>query len=1000
MANANAFLQTFAGGEFGNAMSARVGIEAYQASCEVMENFYPQAQGPMGRRPPLSYIDSFANSDLKGILKGFQFDVGQNYLMLITNSGIEFFLNDGKLEIPEVTGELANGTFSNFTGWTDNSGSGSSAAATGGYLALTANGATDSKARTTFTVNEGSVLHVLKFDVVNGPVNLRIGSSAGGEDYLAEQELRAGTHQLSFTPNAGTCHIEFWCNTKGKPSIKRIDNVSIMDGPEFSIPTPWAEEDMRGVYTAQDGDRMFMFHRNYNPKVLERRAHRSWSLIDFEPDNGPYDAGDSTIRLSPGATFGETTLTASRALFESTDVRRLVRMTHSGQSSRVVAASDGIYGESIKVTGIGKDRVFAAAITGTWVGTVTLQRSVGNENQFADVVTYTANMSKTFNDSYSSSTSSGGADDDVWNATGTGATAYGTLNNITAYYRWAIKPGNYTSGTITATLSYSGGSTVGNARIIAVASATSATIEVLDHLGAAGATDVWDIGTWNVNDEYPNCIAFSAGRLWAARRRRIWASESDDYFSFQDGTNANNSIDITLRSKSSEGVRWMRHLDFLCVGTRNEEYVLRPQTVAEPIGPTNIEPALMSEEGGALIEASVGGDSILFVHRSLRRLFQFAHNPRALTESAFVAVDLNRLNNDSVVDGIVNIGIQQEPERRIYVILKSGIARTALFRREEEIVAWSTFRSENAFIEDVCVFPENDVDAVYFIVRRRIAGTYYRMIERLGNEVVTNDEDLVHLDSMLETEISRPEAILTFDEWEAGETVTVTASEAVFSAPNVNQILWADQGRIRIDAYVGPFEVTGTILNSMVGEQDPDDEDGIIPVAVPPGQWGIATQTATVSGLDHLEGETVRVWADKANFGTAVVLGGSITLPQAASRIFVGVRMISRWKGLKLAFAAQKGTAVNQKKNVNQLSFVMTRTADGLKFGQDFKRMKAMVTASSSPVIEAGTPYFTGEKHESFNGFFTEDPRLTIKADTPGPATIGGLVPNLQVNER
>lgn len=998
MANTNAFLQTFAGGEFGNAMSSRVGIEAYQASCEVMENFYPTAQGPMTRRPPLSHIDLFTDSSLKGILKAFQFDVGQNYLLLLTANGIEFFLNDGKLEIPEITGEIANGTFATFTGWTDNSGTGSSAGATGGVLRLTCNGATDSKARTTFTVNEADETHVIRFTVVNGPVNLRIGSSAGGEQYLDEQELRTGLHQLSFVPATGTCHIEFWFN--GKNGIKRVDDISIMDGPAFIVASPWAEEDMRGVYAAQDGDRLFMFHRNYAPKVLERRAHRSWSLIDFEPDNGPYDTGDQTIRLAPSATVGETTLTASRALFTANDVRRLVRLTHAGQATTMVAASDGIYGEAIKVSGIGIDRRFTAVITGTFVGTVTLQRSVGNENQYVDVLTFTNVLNVIYNDSYDEDTDAGAGTNNDLHGVSAQDDQRGTLNNLTVFYRWAIKPGNYTSGTITATLSTSLGSTVGNARIVAFASSTSVTVEILDHFGATGATDIWDFGAWNPVDEYPNAVAFSAGRLWTARRRRIFSSESDDYFSFLAGTNANNAIDITLRSKSSEGVRWMRHLDFLCVGTRNEEYVLRPATVAEPIGPGNIEPALMSEEGGALIEAVVGGDSILFVHRSLRRLFQFAHNPRALTESSFVAIDLNRLNSDAVKDGILNVAIQQEPERRIYVITKSGIAKTALFRREEEIVAWSTFRSEAGFIEDVCVFPENDVDAVYFIVRRRIGGNYVRMIERLGNELTINDEDLVHLDSMLETDIERPDAILTFDEWEAQQTVTVMASESVFTALHENQILWADKGRIRLDTYVGPFEMTGTILNSMAGEQDPDDEDAILPVAVPPLQWGIAPQVTSVTGLDHLEGETVRIWADKANFGTAVVTGGAVSLPQAASRVFVGLRVISRWMGLKLAFAAQKGTAVNQIKQVSHLGFVLTRTSDGVKFGQNFKRMKALVTQSSSPVIEAGVPYFTGERHESFNGFSTTDPRLSLKADTPGPATIGGLVPNVQINER
>jgi hypothetical protein len=999
MANVNAFIQTFSGGEFGDAMSARVGIEAYQSSCEVMENWFPSAQGPMTRRPSLGYIDSFTNSDLKGILKSFQFDVNQNYLLLITSSGIEFFLNDGKLNTDEITATLPNGTFSNFTSWSDASDSGSSADATGGVMRMLSNGASQSKARTSFTVNEIGDTHVLRFEVLHGPVNLRIGSSAGGSQFLDEMELRTGTHFMSFVPTGATCHIEFWFKEDG---AKYLDNMSILSGPSYIIPTQWAEEDLRGIYGGQDGDRLFLCHRDYRNRVLERRAHRSWSLIYFEPDDGPFDEGDGTIQMSVSERTGEITVTASRAYFQSSDLRRLLRITHPGQYTKMVANSDAVYGEPVKVVGVGRDRSFSIALTGTWTGTVTLERSVGNLNQFTAVLNYTANEAVTYNDSFddADAETAGTHDDALRDATDDDVD--GIMNNQTIYYRFVVLPGNWTSGTVTATITYKGGgSTVGVARLTNILSTTQANANVIEHFSKVGASDVWDIGCWGFDgSEHPNVVAFSSGRLWLARRRRLWASAPDDYFSFQDGSNDDHSIDITIRSRSNEGIRWMRHLDFLCVGTRNEEYVIRPGTVAEPISPSNTDPGLMSEEGGLGIEAQVGGDSIIFIHRSGRRVMQFVHNPRALTESSFISVDLNRLNPETVEDGVVNIAIQQEPERRIYAVVQSGQVKCSLFRREEEIVAWNTMRTQNGFIEDVCIFTEADVDAVYFIVRRRIGETYVRMIERLNNEVIVNDEDLVHLDSMLETEISRPEAILTFDARMAGEVVTIDASQGVFSLADEGKILWADNGRIRIDTYNSVFQIEGTILNDLQGEQDPDDEDAIVPRPVPPGKWGIAEEISVVNGLDHLEGEEVYVWADKAYFGTAVVTGGIVTLAEPASRIFIGKRMISRWKGLRLAYSAQKGTAVLQQKNVMHLGFILSRTADGLKYGQDFKRMKALILQSSSPVIESGVPYFSGERHEPFNGKFDTDPRLSIKADTPGPATIKALVPNIQVNER
>jgi hypothetical protein len=53
-----------------------------------------------------------------------------------------------------------------------------------------------------------------------------------------------------------------------------------------------------------------------------------------------------------------------------------------------------------------------------------------------------------------------------------------------------------------------------------------------------------------------------------------------------------------------------------------------------------------------------------------------------------------------------------------------------------------------------------------------------------------------------------------------------------------------------------------------------------------------------ISGLAHLEGETVSVLADGAFVGGLIVTGGTITLPAAASEVFVGLAMLRRFKTL------------------------------------------------------------------------------------------------------
>lgn len=1011
MSNINSYIQTFAGGEFGSAMSARVAIDSYQASCELMENWFMKAQGPMERRPSLEFIDGFIDDDLPGVLKGFEFDVGQNYLLLLQDINIYFYLNDGLLTIDNVTSQISNGTFSAFTDWSDASESGASATASGGQLNLTSNGAAAAKARTTFTVNEANSTHIIRLDVSNGPVAIRIGTSAGSGELLKDTELRTGHHRLEFTPTAtGTHHLEI--SHDDQQAVKLVDNVQIITGETvFSMPSPWVTSDLRGVFTAQDGDRLYMFHRNYPPRVLERRGHRSWSLIYFEPDDGPFDPGPFPIRITPSSKNGTCTLTASDEAFDANDSRRLIRLTHQGQYKRAIANHAGVYSDPIKVTGIGANRAFTAAITISGTATATLQRSIGNQNDYAKVITVTATTSNIYNDSYGTADTpenGGSTSDAVYDASQNDDTE-GRLDNQTTFYRWAINTSDYTSGTITMELSSNSGSQTGIARILTVSNGTTATAEILQNFAQAGETDVWDKGSWADDDEWPNVVAFAHGRLWPFRRRRVWSSVSDDHFSFDDGVptnsvgDADRSIQFTLRSKSAEGVRWARELDFLCIGTRNEEYVVRSTSAAEPVGPSTAEPTLQGEEGGAGIEAVIGGDSIIYIHRNERRVMQFAHNPRALSEDSFVSVDLTRLNPEACEDKIVNATVQGEPERRIFAVTQAGVVKPALFRREEEIMGWGTMRTPMGILEDVHVLREASEDVVYFIVRRKINGTWVRMIERLRSEIQLNDEDLVHLDSMLETEIVRPNTSVEFSSIDVG-SVTIETPDDVFESADEGKILWQNGGQIRIDTFIDARNLEGTILYPLRGrlnyiEPQVNGRPVYEPEIVPPGRWGLATPTDTVTGLGHLEGETVSIWADMAYRGTAVVSGGSIALPGTFSRIFVGLNFTSIWKSLKVAYGATKGTAITQPKMVTNMGLVLDRTADTILFGDTPGKLKRLV--KSTPYALLGGPrFFSGEAHEKFDGSADMDPRIIIATANPGPATIKALIPNVQTNER
>ena len=1107
MAVINAPVTNHSGGLIGRSLAARVDFQTYPHCAAEFLNAWPMAQGPWTRRPPLKFIDTFVDSSELGYQIPFVSD-DQAYNILATESGFEFFTDDGKVGNTNVSTAIAEGTFAtshadladaatkttstlasgtvadlvdestatavvwdasatgtltfdlgssltlydiwltadstptrapnaftvkgsatglwageevtiltvsgaaNWTSlekrkyrittpgsyryyrlsmtnsqagaasyrlsevsifdspWLDNSVGVASVTITGGRLWLDSDGAANSVAEQRITIVTTNTLHILKFDVHHGPVNLRLGTTSGDNDLLDEINLDRGTHYLEFTPTTGFMYLQFYHNDNAG---RAVDNVSFLTGTRFIVEHPYLEADLPAVQWQQIGDVLYLTHRSYWTRRLERKGHRSWSVTRLLPDDGPFNTVNTTnITLAGNDTSGEITLTASEDLFTSADEGVLYKLTGAGQTRTETATAEDTYTDGIKVTGVGSAaRTFRYDITGVFTATVTLQRSSGNENDYTDFQTFTSPTSATF---------------------------YDALDNQTWYYRLAVKPGDFTSGSVGMELSYAGGSSEGVVRVISITNGTTATAEVLETLASTDAVRTWKRGAWNGDDLYPTAVAHCYGRLWFGRGIKIWSSQSDDFSSFLEGTNADNAISVTLGSASS--IRWMAALGHLIIGTKTRELIGVPNTASQPVSPSNFQTLPGSNRGGMLRMPASADGSILFMLRSANKLMQFTQNPKALSETSYVAVDLNELSPDLLKAGVVKIAMQRTPEPRVYVVLNSGECRVLLFRRDVGdlgIAAWSTIKSKGGIIEDVNVIADDARDSVYMVVKRTVDGATQRSVQLLGPESGMCDEDDYYLDAALSYDLERPAANAT-PSANTG-TITIATDADAFVVGDVNSKIWINGGRATITGYTNARLVTCSVIFDLT-EVDEWDE----PVTAISGTWGFNPNVSTVSGLDHLEGETVDIYADRSHVGTAVVASGAITLPDSASVVHVGIDTRARWKSMKLAYGAQKGTALAQIKAIKDLRLILDRTGPGLYRGYSFSS-DHMIPLTLPPATQDGAPVplFTGEPDVS--GFAMKqgtdsntDPRVCLEIRGPAPATVLAYVP--QVDER
>ena len=95
----------------------------------------------------------------------------------------------------------------------------------------------------------------------------------------------------------------------------------------YEIVTPWPASVVRELKFVQSFDRLYVFHRSYQPRVITRTADTAWTINTLTFNDGPYLPINATATtITPSVTTGAGTLTASASIFVAGDVGRQVRI--------------------------------------------------------------------------------------------------------------------------------------------------------------------------------------------------------------------------------------------------------------------------------------------------------------------------------------------------------------------------------------------------------------------------------------------------------------------------------------------------------------------------------------------------------------------------------------------------------------------------------------------------------------------------------------------------
>lgn len=331
----------FSAGALGSKMRGRADLQqVYGKAVKDLHNLVPMPQGLLMRRPGTRYVRRTARQDVTVRLIPFIYDNENTYILEMVPGEIRVF----KDRLPVLTNshKVVNGTFgSNLNDWsllTAGSLEIWNATTNSVELFKTGEGSDEigaiTQQLTASYVGFNSYAVVFDHIISSGAqsVAVSVGTTPYGKDILSKVYSSATEDTegaaVYFDTDQPTFYITFWAAKFGS---NNIDNIELYEN--LIITTDYTEADIAALSYVTSGQKLYFAAPQQKPKVLIRTSDFDWYFQDLNYLDGPYfDLADpqyggrgSSIELTPSATSGTITLTATDVLFNASDIGRHVR---------------------------------------------------------------------------------------------------------------------------------------------------------------------------------------------------------------------------------------------------------------------------------------------------------------------------------------------------------------------------------------------------------------------------------------------------------------------------------------------------------------------------------------------------------------------------------------------------------------------------------------------------------------------------------------------------
>ena len=564
----------------------------------------------------------------------------------------------------------------------------------------------------------------------------------------------------------------------------------------------------------------------------------------------------------------------------------------------------------------------------------------------------------------------------------------------------------------------------GYAKIITYTSGTVVKIDIKDDFDNTNAVTAWKLGAFSDTTGHPSCVSFFEQRLVFAgttnEPQTLYFSKSGDYENMTTGTDADDSMVYTIASNQVNAIRYLKAVRTLIVGTTGGEWTVSADGTDAAVTPTNVTIKKQSSYGSSTVDSITAGNSTLFLQKAKRKIRELTYD---FEVDGYTARDLSILNDTVTESGINEMAFQQSPDSNLWCVRDDGVLACLTYQPADQVTAWTRHKLggigqectvtvsdySNIATGTKLVFTKSDGNEVTFTSTTGTAGTDEFKTETNNN--TTADNIFTAINTHADFTVANPAAavvtiresshsttgFLTVKSYDTtrlttqNESFPIVESVASISGSLNEDELWIIVKRIingSTRRYVEVFSVF-----------DFDETTATDFHFIDSGLSYDGTATTSITGLEHLEGQTVQILADGSTHPDKIVSSGAITLDRSSKKVKVGLAYNSILQTMRIEGGSAEGTGQGKIKRISKVVLRLFNTV-GVKCGPSLTNLETVPFRTTSDYMD--TPVSTllaGDKIVEFPDDFNSDAFIIVKQDQPLPLSLLALYPTFTISD-